>query len=166
MRDQACQIVVETSSWLEATTAASLTQLETGGILTGWRHSAGIYVSRFIEVPDSSASRASYLRRHTLATEHLENLIESLPEGPPIGYVGEWHTHPGDQGPSRTDRNQLKRISKKLRSDIALIILVQDHEVWKPVAICARFGRVHPATVEIERSPALQEVSNIMLEDI
>lgn len=159
MRDQACQIVIETSSWLEATTAASQTELETGGILTGWRHSTGIYISRFIEVPDLRATRASYLRRHTLATEHLENLIESLPEGSPIGYVGEWHIHPGNQGPSRTDRNQLKRISKKLKADIALIVLIQNSNAnkWKPSAICARSGKVQSATVEIEHSPALQK---------
>ena len=168
MRDQACQIVVETSGWLEATRAASRTELEIGGILVGWRHSAGIYVSRFMEVPDSRATKASYLRRHALATEHLKNLIKSLPEGSPIGYVGEWHTHPGDQGPSWTDRNQLKRISKRLRSDIALIVLVQDREVdkWKPAAISARSGRVHPAIVEIEHSPALQKVSNILIKDL
>ena len=158
MRDQARQIVIGTSSWLEATTAASQTELETGGILAGWRHGAGIYVSRFMEVPDSHATRASYLRRHTLATEHLENLIESLPEESPIGYVGEWHTHPGNHGPSWTDRNQLKRISKRLKADIALIVLIQnsDADKWKPSAICARSGRLHPAIVEIECSPALQ----------
>ena len=158
MRQQDRRIIIETSSWLEATTAASHTELETGGILAGWRHNAGIYVSKFIEVSVSRATRASYLRRHTLATEHLENLIESLPEGSPIGYVGEWHTHPGNHGPSWTDHNQLNRISKRLEADIALIVLIQngDADKWKPSAICARSGRLHPATIEIERSPTLQ----------
>lgn len=143
MRHQDRQIIIESPGWLEAITAASHTELETGGILAGWRHNAGIYVSRFIEVPDSRATKASYLRRHALATENLEDLIESLPEGSPIGYVGEWHTHPGNHGPSWTDRNQLKRISKRLKADIALIVLIQnsDADRWKPSAICAKSVR-------------------------
>ena len=154
MRHQVCQIVIEPSGWQRATTAASQQGgRETGGILLGWRHSTGVYVSQFIEVPDRLATRRSYLRRHALATERLENSIGALPEGSPVGYVGEWHAHPNRQGPSRTDRNQLKRISERRTADITLIVASYDQGAaqWTPVGFCAKSGRVRQAVIVMSK---------------
>lgn len=152
MRRGLCRIVVEPSGWQTATTIASQHEgRETGGILLGWRHTTGLYVSRFIEVADQYATRTGYLRRHALAASHLEELLGELPAGSPIGYVGEWHTHPQRARPSWTDRTELRRISKSRDADIALIVAVCDpgHVEWVPVGLCARSGRVRPAVVEM-----------------
>ena len=147
-----CRIVVEPSGWHAATTfAAQQEGRETGGILLGWRHTTGIYVSRFIEVADRDATRSGYLRRHAMAASHLEELLGELPAGSPIGYVGEWHTHPKRARPSWTDRTELKRISKNRDADIALIVAVYEpgDVEWVPVGLCARSGTVRPAVVEM-----------------
>ena len=152
MRRQACRIVVAPSAWATATTAASRhSGRETGGVLVGWRHSAGVCVTEFIEVSDRRSTRSSYLRRHSAAAQHLESVIGDLPEGSPEGYVGEWHTHPEPQDPSPTDRGQLKQISKKRSADIALIVVVYDPAVarWEPRGLCARSGKAHPAVIEV-----------------
>ena len=155
MRRRACRIVVEPSAWVAATTAAAHhPERETGGILVGWRHSADICVSEFIEVPDRHSTRSSYLRRHAAAAQCLQDTLGSLPEESPRGYVGEWHTLPAPQGPSRTDLSHLKQISRKCPARIALIVLAHDPAtgVWEPHGVCGRSGRTHPAVVEI-RTP-------------
>ena len=152
MAPRTCQIVVEPTCWSTITDCASLQAgRETGGILLGWRHSTGIYVCDAIEVPDRRASRDQYMRRHSLASESLNRFLDTLTARSPVGYVGEWHTHPAPQGPSRTDRKQLKSISQHLHDDIALIVASHDprSRVWKPQGLCARAGRVKPAHVDI-----------------
>ena len=152
MRRDLCRIVVEPSGWHAATTLASQQEgRETGGILLGWRHTTGVFVSRFVEVADQYATRTGYLRRHALAASYLEKIFGELPVGSPIGYVGEWHTHPKRARPSWTDRTELKRISKSRDADIALIVAVYEpgDVEWVPVGLCARSGTVRPAVVEM-----------------
>ena len=152
MRPRRCEIVVEPASWQTITDAASQQPgSETGGILLGWRHSFGIYVCNVMEVPDRRASRAQYTRRHSSASEFLGRFLDTLPAESPVGYVGEWHTHLAPQGPSRTDRRQLKRISQHLHDDIALIVAMQDPRsgLWGPQGLCAQAGRARTAHIEV-----------------
>ena len=152
MTPRTCQIVVEPTCWSTIIDSADLQAgSETGGILLGWRHSTGVYVCDVIEVPDRRASRNQYVRRHGLASESLNRFLDTLPARSPVGYVGEWHTHPAPQGPSRTDRRQLKGISRHLHDYIALIVASHDPRsgVWKPQGLCARAGRVKPAHIDI-----------------
>lgn len=152
MPPRSCQIVVEPACWTTITDSASLqAERETGGILLGWRHSSGVYVSDAVEVPDRRAGRSQYVRRHGLASESLNRFLDTLPAQSPVGYVGEWHTHPAPQGPSRIDRRRLKGISRHLHDDIALIVASHDPRsgAWKPQGLCARAGRVKPAHIDI-----------------
>lgn len=152
MRPRRCEIVVEPAGWQTITDAASeQSELETGGILLGWRHRSGIYVCDAMEVPDRKASRAQYVRLHSSASEFLGRFLDTLPAESPIGYVGEWHTHPAPQGPSRTDRRQLKRISQHLHDDIALIVAMHDPHsgMWGPQGLCARAGRARTAHIDV-----------------
>lgn len=154
MRRQPCRIVVEPSAWATVTTSASQQpERETGGILLGWRHNAGVCVAEFIEVPDRRSTRSSYMRRHVAAAQRLENALSGLPEGSPEGYVGEWHTHPEPQGPSRTDRSHLKQISKQHQETVTLIVVVYDPATgeWEPRGLCGRSGKASSAVVEIRR---------------
>ena len=152
MNRQLCRIVIDPSAWLPATTAAAQQpERETGGVLLGWRHGTGVCVSEFIEVPDHRSTRSSYLRSDTAATQRLQDILGGLPEGSPEGYVGEWHTHLAPQGPSRTDRSHLKKISRIRRDGVALIVLAHDPatDVWEPRGLCGRSGKTHPTAVEI-----------------
>ncbi len=158
MPPRTCQIVVEPTCWATITDSASLqAERETGGVLLGWRHSAGVYVCDAIEIPDRRAGRSQYVRRHGPASESLNRSLDTLPAPSPVGYVGEWHTHPAPHGPSRTDRKQLRGISRRLHDDIALIVASHDPRsgVWEPQGLCARAGRVEPAHIHI--TPAQPE---------
>ena len=152
MTPKGCRIVVEPACWRTITGAASLQSgRETGGILLGWRHSTGVYVCDVVEIPDRRASRTQYLRQHHLASESLDRFLDTRPARSPVGYVGEWHTHPAPQGPSRSDRRQLKQLSQHLHDDVALIVAVHDPRsgLWTPQGLCARSGRARPAHVDI-----------------
>ena len=153
MRNETCRILVDLSAWRNAVAVASKQQeVETGGILLGCRHSTDIYVSEFVEVPDRTSTRSSYVRRETVAAELLEGRIGAHQEGSLDGYVGEWHTHPERQGPSRTDRSEIKKISKHSCDEIALIVVVYDPcaSQWEPAGYCARSGRARRAAIKVQ----------------
>jgi integrative and conjugative element protein (TIGR02256 family) len=69
---------------------------ETGGLLIGrvnrkWKR---IYVTRILEAPpDSEGSPYAFKRGIQDVPEYVSNVYERT--GGMIGYVGEWHTHPG-----------------------------------------------------------------------
>ena len=152
MTPKGCRIVVEPACWRTITDAALLQSgRETGGILLGWRHSTGVYVCDVVEVPDRRASGTQYLRRHRLASEFLDRFLDTCPARSPVGYVGEWHTHPAPQGPSRSDRRQLKQLSQHLHDHVALVVAVHDPHsgLWTPQGLCARSGRARPAHIDI-----------------
>lgn len=56
------------------------------------------------------------------------------------GYVGEWHTHPADIGPSRTDLRALAAIARLAQGPVALVVLADPAQglshVYGRVAIC------------------------------
>ncbi len=153
MSRQPCRVVVESSAWRDVVAAVSRQpETESGGILLGCRHSTGVYVSEFIEVLDRASTRSSYVRNSAAATKELESRVRELPEEALPGYVGEWHTHPERQGPSRTDRNQIKQISQHSEGEIALVVIVHHPHTaqWSPVVICAKSGRTRQAVIEVQ----------------
>ena len=152
MSRQPCQVVVEPSAWEHAVEAASQQPgTETGGILWGCRHSTGVYVTELIEVPDPHSTRSGYVRGSDAAAKELESRIGEQPEGSFDGYVGEWHTHLERQGPSRTDRNQIREISKRSGGEVALIVIAHDPRSsrWSPAGLCARSGKTRQAAVKV-----------------
>src|SRR6478672_9530103 len=94
---------------------------ETGGILIGFRTEDQVVVTRAIVVADEGSSRRSYVRRERRAQRALTHVLESAPSV--AGYIGEWHTHPADQPPSRTDIESLEQIAAAASDLVALIVL-------------------------------------------
>ncbi|OHX06863.1 Mov34/MPN/PAD-1 family protein [Micromonospora sp. WMMB235] len=94
---------------------------ETGGILLGFRTPNLIVVTRTVTVADPQSSRRSYLRRHRQAQARMAIGRGDAP--PVVGYVGEWHTHPADIGPSRTDLRALAAIARLAQGPVALVVL-------------------------------------------
>ena len=80
---------------------------ETGGILLGYWTSRYVHVAAVLEVPDLNAGATSYTMREIRAQEVLEAALADAPAASPIGYVGDWHSHPGQLPPSRTDHRTL-----------------------------------------------------------
>jgi integrative and conjugative element protein (TIGR02256 family) len=146
------ELLVDRAAWDRAVAAARRSiGRETGGLLLGWRHATGVYITDVIEVADAAAHRTGYRRRHALAQPLLEQALDDLPDGSPVGYVGEWHTHPAHQGPSWVDRFELRRISRRSVGMIALLVYAFDAHTddWLPAGLCATRGRITRTVVQV-----------------
>ena len=94
--------------------------LETGGILLGFRASDVIVATRALVVPDPRSSRHSYLLHGRRAQTLMATARNETPAV--VGYVGEWHTHPADVPPSRTDERALGAAARTAAGPIALVV--------------------------------------------
>lgn len=121
---------------------------ETGGILAGWRTSDGIHVVEMLEVPSRWATRSSYVRSRGRANFALCAYVKNLPFGSSVGYVGDWHTHPGPQPASQTDLDSIKEFARNDRQPLALIVLSRNGEHWDLNAWSACHVRCHTLLVE------------------
>lgn len=96
---------------------------EIGGILVGWwENGKTAIVHEFLVVPDVHSGTNHYERAQKEAQKLLTELIEECKD-PKLGYIGEWHSHPVPQPPSRIDRNTIADITGEHRSPIALVVL-------------------------------------------
>lgn len=148
------RVTISSTAWAHATGAAAREPMrETGGLLLGWRTSDGeVHVTDMVEVPDPRARHTAYRRRHARAQAALGEALASEPTQSPVGYVGEWHTHPAPVGPSWVDHRAIRRISKKSPETVALVVCAYNSSTnrWTPIAQCAANGRVATATLELE----------------
>lgn len=94
---------------------------ETGGILLGFRTPDLVVVTRLLTVPDPRSSRHSYRRRRRHAQDQMA--AARTDDAGAVGYVGEWHTHPADQPPSRTDLRALAATARLAAGPVALLVL-------------------------------------------
>ncbi len=115
--------ILITGTALDAATTDGLAALpqETGGILLGFRTPDLVVVTRALTVPDPRSSRHSYRRHRRRAQAQMAAV--GLDATPAIGYVGEWHTHPADCPPSRTDIRALTATARLTTAPVALIVL-------------------------------------------
>jgi integrative and conjugative element protein (TIGR02256 family) len=96
---------------------------EAGGILLGFRTPNLVVITRSISVADPHSSRRSYLRRQRHAQQRMTHGRGDAPSV--VGYVGEWHTHPSDVGPSQTDLRALDAVARLAHGPVALIVLAE-----------------------------------------
>lgn len=96
---------------------------EAGGILLGWSTADGFELTDALVVPDTSASGTSYTRDSEAAQAVLDDVLAGEPDGSPLGYIGEWHTHPAPRRPSTTDVRSMRSIARRL-SDRPVVLLV------------------------------------------
>jgi integrative and conjugative element protein (TIGR02256 family) len=94
---------------------------ETGGILLGFRIPDGLVVTRFLLVEDTGSSTHSYLLRRRPAQRQLDAVRRHA--GSAVGYVGDWHTHPKDVGPSRCDVRSIAAACRDAGGPVVLIVL-------------------------------------------
>lgn len=83
---------------------------ETGGIIAGYRES-GIVQIAFVTGPGPKAvhGRTSFLRDGEYCQKELDQIFEQT--NGTVDYLGEWHSHPFNLGPSRRDKDSLSEIA-------------------------------------------------------
>lgn len=124
---------------------------ETGGILIGYREANTVKVDMFVEVLDEEAGLYSYFRRHAIAEAALSEILKDESASSPMGYVGEWHTHPKSVGASRQDLREVSLVAKYALGAIALIVFTYDMTpgTWVPQAWAADRKKHYPAQLLI-----------------
>jgi proteasome lid subunit RPN8/RPN11 len=146
------EILIERRAWDAIVEVAGVEPMrEIGGLLLGWRHNRGVYVRNSVAVPDARARHTVYRRRYEPAAEVLEAALADLPTDSPVGYVGEWHSHPAATGPSWVDRLEMRRISKQRDGAVGLVVSAYDAraKTWRPAGLVARSGRTQRAHVVV-----------------
>lgn len=90
--------------------AARAHPVETGGILVGVLADGQPWVTEAIEIVSADRGR-SHFRIPAGATRPA--VLRARASDHRLGYLGDWHSHPADVGPSRTDLASLGVISIK-----------------------------------------------------
>lgn len=96
---------------------------EAGGILLGWATADGFELIDALVVPDGSASGTSYTRDSGAAQAALDDVLSTQPSGSPLGYIGEWHTHPAPCPPSPRDIRAMRSIARRLSTRPAVLLV-------------------------------------------
>jgi integrative and conjugative element protein (TIGR02256 family) len=95
---------------------------ETGGILLGVHRGVDPWVTHAIEIDTSDRGKRHYRipRGATQPAVHAARRNDQR-----LGYLGDWHTHPDDVGPSATDLATLALISLRhpLRPNPTLLVV-------------------------------------------
>lgn len=105
-----------------ASETAKRLPLETGGILLGYREIDNVVITHALVVDGGGATKDRYVRDDVRANERLAEFLSDRAEDDPIGYVGEWHSHPAPSGPSAIDRNAMRGTAKAADGSVALLV--------------------------------------------
>lgn len=105
---------------------------ETGGILLGVRNAGRPWITQAVEIPSTDRGRSHYRLPAGTTTAAVGRSREADPR---LGYLGEWHSHPSDVGPSPTDRATMRRLAlRHPRTGLILIVVRrQDNGLWLDV---------------------------------
>ncbi|OCB11773.1 MULTISPECIES: Mov34/MPN/PAD-1 family protein [Mycobacterium] len=102
--------ITEAARTAMTTAAARAHPDETGGVLTGVYLDGHPWIITAIEIPTTLRGRSHY--RIPAGTTHAAVLTARAAD-PRLGYLGDWHSHPRDVGPSPTDLASLAMVSVK-----------------------------------------------------
>lgn len=113
---------------------------ETGGVLLGVLADGDPWVTRAVELlsTDSGPSHFRIAAGRTRAA-----VREARKSEPRLGYLGEWHSHPADIGPSTTDRSTMRRLAARATKVAPILVVVRATTAgWSLDAHQASVGRV------------------------
>lgn len=105
---------------------------ETGGLLVGWYNGTELHVADALAVCDPEAGPTSYVRTNQAGNATLQDHLEAKSPGDPSGYIGEWHSHPANAGPSPLDKLTFLNLAAQVRSPLAMVVLVRRDSSWEP----------------------------------
>ena len=102
--------ITETARAAMTAAAARAHPYETGGILIGVYLDGHPWIITAVEIPTTDRGRSHY--RIPAGTTHAA-VLHARAIDHRLGYLGDWHSHPHDVGPSRIDLASLAFISMK-----------------------------------------------------
>lgn len=80
--------------------ALTATPFETGGIIVGVTTVEGLWITSFVEIEVSKR----HLTRFVIPAGATHPIVDELRLiDPRLGYLGDWHSHPANHGPSGID---------------------------------------------------------------
>lgn len=143
---------------LQAITTASRQHLpfECGGILLGYRGPSRIVVTQALVVPTTTPSTTRYTRDDTAANAMLRDFVRGREPGDPVGYVGEWHSHPAPSCPSSIDIGALRATMRHITEPLALLVCTPGAEPGLTAAVATRdrLHRLHTRAARLSLPPA------------
>lgn len=101
-------LLAESAEDIVLRAAISARPIETGGLLLGVWSQHRPWISHVIEIPPQVPSPNHYVLPAGL-THPLVACARRVDRR--LGYLGEWHVHPADAGPSPTDGQTMRRLS-------------------------------------------------------
>ncbi len=104
-----------------ASSTAKALPNETGGILLGYRVGSDFTVTAALVVEGKRTS-TSFVRDDVEANRLLAEFLEERAPTDPVGYIGEWHSHPAAVGPSSQDISSIRGIAKQHADPLILLV--------------------------------------------
>jgi proteasome lid subunit RPN8/RPN11 len=100
--------LTETARDVITNAAAAAHPKETGGVLLGVLTRGRPWITTAVEVPHAGATGVYY----ELAGGAAPAVVDAMTLlDPRLGYLGEWHSHPADHGPSDLDARSMRAIA-------------------------------------------------------
>jgi integrative and conjugative element protein (TIGR02256 family) len=138
--------------------AARIAPLESGGVLLGWHEPEGrdLMVSTFVGPgPRASHKRTRFVPDSAWQDEQIARLYEE--HGRVLGYIGDWHSHPGGTStPSRRDERTARKIARRRAarcSNPLMLILSGGPAAWRPTPHRYVDGRLREIGWEVVAEP-------------
>jgi proteasome lid subunit RPN8/RPN11 len=109
---------------------------ETGGVLLGVLSIDGRpWITEAVTVPSATATHTSY----ELPTGARPRAVdEARAHDPRLGYLGDWHSHPADAGPSLRDGRTMRRLAQVTPDCPTPVLIIARRVAGDDYAIDAR----------------------------
>lgn len=106
--------------------AAASHPIETGGVLVGVYVDGLPWVTQAIQIPSTERGHSNYLIPGGATRPAV---LAARQDDARLGYLGDWHTHPADVGPSPKDLASLALVSyRRPRRPNPTMVVVRRHE--------------------------------------
>lgn len=118
--------------------------MEIGGLLLGVYSADRPWITHALVIPPATRSPSEYVLPPWVSHPLIEcaRRIDGR-----LGYLGEWHVHPTDVGPSPQDRMTMARLASTARQPVMLILVRRDAENYKIEAHMWTGRRSHPLSL-------------------
>lgn len=123
---------------------------EVGGILVGVMAGLSPWIAHALVIPPETPQPNHYLIPAGV-TQPLVDCVRRVDRR--LGYLGDWHVHPADVGPSRTDLKTMRRIA---RVTPAPILVVARKTTFGYDLSVVQWRSVGPAPRRLVRTGALE----------
>lgn len=102
---------------------------ETGGVLIGVHVDGHPYITEAIRVDAQDPTPSRFIVEAGRTREVVEDAAATDSR---LGYLGEWHNHPTDQGPSSTDRTTMRLLGLDDDTGTPILVVVRPTEGSAP----------------------------------